>query len=87
MLECIERDGDSIPVRQREQATRCIYACISLEPGEAEAIRQPEALDEAAAKAAREKAAKPTCSYGEMVGGDDRSAHRCIFGAALQSGD
>lgn len=42
MLECLERDGALIPERQRERAMKCVYACISLEPGEAEAIRQAE---------------------------------------------
>lgn len=32
MRECLERDGELISQRQREEATRCIYAFVSLEP-------------------------------------------------------
>ena len=39
MRECIERDGDDIPVAQRDQAMRVIYACVSLEPEEDSASR------------------------------------------------
>ncbi len=49
MMECLERDGALIPARQREQAMKCVYACISLELGEAEAIRQVEAEEPAEA--------------------------------------
>ena len=55
MLECLERDGDSITVRQREQATRCVYACISLDP-EAKADQKSEQTNEAtSSKAIGEK--------------------------------
>ena len=32
MKECIERDGDTIPAAQRDNAMRIIYACVALEP-------------------------------------------------------
>lgn len=55
MMECLERDGELIPTRQREQAMRRVYACISLEPGEAAAIRQAEIAEKA-----KEAATAPT---------------------------
>ena len=32
MKECLERDGDTIPETQRDNAMRVVYACVSLEP-------------------------------------------------------
>ena len=42
MRECLERDGELIPQRQREEATRCVYVFVSLEPEEQEKL---EGLD------------------------------------------
>lgn len=38
MLECLEREGGSIPEQQRDNAAKVIYALISLDPEEGDAI-------------------------------------------------
>lgn len=42
MGECLERDGHLIPEKQRERATRCYYAMVSLDPAEASASRSAQ---------------------------------------------
>ncbi|MBO4352880.1 MAG: transcriptional regulator [Eggerthellaceae bacterium] len=51
MLECLERDGNAIPMRQCEQARKYVYAFISLDNGieSAEATNVPRSVQAPAA--------------------------------------